>query len=254
MAGLRFNQIGFDQTRKCVVVCMHWFQTRQTEDQWHSDTSPWGECSLLKPTNKIKDDWEKVIAPIDAGNERTTTSMVYKVNFCSLVCHRQLCKKLAQSWCTASVDVAVVVADRQNGWTDQRQKVQHNFLLLSYLPYCYMLTKATVFSYLPTFLPTDRPTFPIVICWGMQQCSPTFLPTYLLLYVEPGCGVRLPTYLLPLLLYVEEGYSSLFLINIIQSNWIISMLELYLLYTSTRQQYYWACVGKASHLHIVQHL
>ena len=201
MAGLRFNQIGFDQTRKCVVVCMHWFQTRQTEDQWHSDTSPWGECSLLKPTNKIKDDWEKVIAPIDAGNERTTTSMVYKVNFCSLVCHRQLCKKLAQSWCTASVDVAVVVADRQNGWTDQRQKVQHNFLLLSYLPYCYMLTKATVFSYLPTFLPTYIPTYrptylpycymlrnatvfsylptylPIVICWARLRCSPTYLPT-----------------------------------------------------------------------------
>ena len=101
----------------------------------------------------------------------------------------------------------------------------------TYLPYCYMLRNATVFSYLPTYL-----------------------PTYLLLYVEPGCGVRLPTYLLPLLLYVEEGYSGLFLINIIQSNWIISMLELYLLYTSTRQQYYWACVGKASHLHIVQHL
>ena len=109
-----------------------------------------------------------------------------------------LCKKLAQSWCTASVDVAVVVADRQNGWTDQRQKVQHNFLLLSYLPYCYMLTKATVFSYLPTFLPTDRPTFPIVICWGMQQCSPTFLPTYLPTYCymlsQAAVFAYLPTY------------------------------------------------------------
>ena len=40
MAGLQFNSIGFDQTRKYVAIFMHWsywIQTSQTGDQPYSD-------------------------------------------------------------------------------------------------------------------------------------------------------------------------------------------------------------------------